>query len=231
MNNSDFEPVRVWRRIHRPEDYAADAAKFVAREIHIPFIFLKPFVPIARKILAGWDDAAIETTALYETPEGKRTLRTFFLITDYSNDAVYGMIERILKRMGVGARLSRNDETDFAWVLLGGVLTDYAESAGVCKRTTRRLNEFRLPLSDYFTATTWETEYVEITNLRTGRVERMYIPARDICTIINWSVNFEEQISCCKSKTIEKGTTEYHEFLKLNAKYHEMKLYRPAANL
>lgn len=231
MKTNESEPTRVWRRIHRPEDYAADAARFVAREIRLPFIFIKPFVPIARRILAGWEDAAVETTALYETPGGKRTLRTFFQITDYSNDAIYGMIEKILKRMGVGAGFSRNDETDFAWVLLGGVLSDYAESAGICRRTARRLNDFRFPLSDYFTATTWEPECVEIANLRTGRVETMCVPACDIDKIVDWAVCFEERISGCKSQNIEPGTAGYEEFMCLDAKYHEMKLYRPAANL
>jgi len=217
-NDGLIEPDKVWRRIHRPEYYAPDAAKFLAKEIGIPFIIVKPFIPLARSVLCRWEDAAVETTALYLLPDGDRVLQTFFKITDYSNAAVYAMLEKILKRLGIGARLSEQyGDMDFAWVLLGGVLEEYATSAGVCRRTTRRLNDFRYPLSDYFTATTWYPDRVEITNLDTGAVNSLDIPSRDIRKIIDWSVKFEESI--CRTDILEPGTAYFDEYLRLTDIY------------
>jgi len=219
----ELEPKTVWRRVHRPEEYAADAAKFVAGELHVPFLVVRPFVPLARALLSKWEDAAVETTALYETPEGGRVLRTFFEITDYSGAAVYNFLEKLLKSLGVGADLAgKYGDTDFAWVLLGGVLDDYARRARVCRKTACALIDFRFPLSDYHTATTWYPDRVEIANLRTGRVETLEIRPGEIKRIVDFTINFENNPLCARPAAVAPGSPEYCEFERLAGIYDEI---------
>lgn len=214
------EPSKVWRRIHRPEEYAADAAKFIASEIKLPSFIMSPFIPLAARLLKSWDDAAVETTAVYELEDSTKVMRTFFSITDYSNDAFYGLAEKILKKLGVGADLSsKYGETDFAWVLLGGVLNEYANYAGISPATAEKLIAFRMPLSDYFTATTWYPDRVEIANLTSGRVESMEVPPSDIEKIVSWTISFENKLCGAKSIRLAPGNPTYDEYLELENTY------------
>lgn len=222
MTNFDTtaKPIKVWRRIHRPEEYAADAAKFIASELKLPNFLMAPFIPLAARFLKSWEDAAVETTAIYEMSDSTRIMRTFFHITDYSNAAFYSLAEKILKKLGVGADLStKYGDTDFAWILLGGVLNEYASYAGISPATSEKLIAFRMPLSDYFTATTWFPDRVEIANMTSGRVESMKVPPSDINKIVDWTISFEKKLCGAKSVHIQPGSPLYDEYLLLEKTY------------
>jgi len=128
--------LRVWRRTHRPEEYASDALSWLATEAGLPPTLALPLRPLAVAILSKWEPAAEETSALLSSEKG-RAFRTFFSITNYSDKAVYSLMEKILRILGIGAnKIKSNQDTEFAWVLLGGVLSDYACRAGVSRNNT-----------------------------------------------------------------------------------------------
>lgn len=213
----------VWRRVHRPEEYVFDVSKFIAREIKIPHALVLPALPIASALLRKWDDAAVEHTQYVVDAEGNRILRTFFKIHNYSNSSVYTLLEDLLQRMGVGRRMrNREPEVDFMWLVLGGVLTDYATCACVSEKSLKTLLDFRLKNSDYLTATTWFHSRVEIANLESGKVDILELPAKDIECIVSWAVDY--QMKCCGKKSCEiaSGHPECVEFDGLMRKYHEV---------
>lgn len=211
---------RIWRCVHRPETFAADVAKYIASEMKLPGVLMAPFVPMAKAMLRGWEDAAVEYTEYAEYVDGSRTLRSIFLIHNYSNSRVYNLIERCLKLMGVGkCDTLECEEVDFAWRLLGGVLSDYASRAGVTGPTTDRLLDFRLRNSDYETVTTWRASSVEIANLNTGRIESLELPARDIEKIVDWAVNWHRRKKTAGYCELKSGSESYIIFDSLMKKY------------
>ncbi len=223
MNIEDTATKRAWYRCHRPEEYAADAAKWLAGEIRVPYLFVSPFVPLVKSMLGNWEPAAEEFTVYYSLPGGTQKLRTFFNITNYSNNKIYGTMESILRRLGVGAeKLKRNPEVDFAWVLLGGVLGDYACRAGISSDSIRKLLDFRLVNSDYLTATTWHTEHVEIVNLATAKVDTLSLPADDIRKVVDWSVRYHENACGTCSMELSESCEQYEELNRLSVKYRDI---------
>ena len=220
MADEKLQPERVWRRVHRPEEYAGAAARWLAAEIGVPRQVLAPFVPLVKSALSRWEPAAEEVSVLVTDPDGGRVFRTFFSITSYSSHAVYGMAERVLRRLGAGrSRLERDPDTEFAWILIGGVLNDYAGRAGLCEDSTCRLLEFRLRNSDYLTATTWFGNCVEIANLETGRVERLELPELEIRKVVDWSVGYHERRAQRTTRRLEPGKPGYEDYLELAAAY------------
>lgn len=223
MSECGGRTVKVWRRAHRPEVYAADAARWMAGETGVPYFALSLFVPLVRTMLSSWEPAADEVSALSESADGTRLLRTFFRITNYSNRAVYGMMEKILKKIGVGkSAMEKRPGTDFAWVLLGGVLNEYGAKAGLCEGSICELLEFRLRNSDYFTATTWYADRVEIANLGTRRVESLELPPGEISKVIDWSVDYHERRRGRGTKRLAPEHPEFNEYLELEVLYKRM---------
>lgn len=218
MANADMERCgrtperRLWHRVHRPEDYVGDVLKYIAGETGVPAGLLMAAGPIARRMVSSWPAAAMETTEYDVFACGRRRLRTVFRISNYSSRAVFQMAEKALRAMGIGAGAGKGDETEFAWVLLGGVLNDYAERAGLRKETTARLLEFRLRNSDYFTMTTWFPECVEIANLDTGRVEYLALPEDDIGRVVDYAVNYLTNIAGRKSRWLRAEDREAGEY-------------------
>ena len=191
--SSEIRERTAWKRTHRPEEYLPDVITYIAGEIRVPRKALMPLAPVARGILRRWEDAAREFTEYTFLEDGARIMRTIFLIHNYSNSAVYAMIEKVLKVIGVGggaAAAPSESDTDFAWVLLGGVLNDYAARAGVSRESTQALLNFRLRNSDYRTVTTWYPDCVEIANLETGGVESLPLPPQDIDHIVDWGMEY-----------------------------------------
>jgi hypothetical protein len=212
----------VWRRTHRPEEYLADVISYIAGEIGVNRHLLMPLAPVARTILRRWDDAAHEFTEYTFFEDGKRIMRTFFLIHNYSNSVVYAMIEKVLKLIGVGKSgqmRSKNSDTDFAWVLLGGVLNDYADRAGVSQASTKALLDFRLRNSDYNTTTTWYPDSVEIANLVSGRVETLAMPVKDINRIVDWGLEYHQSKCHRHYVRVEPDTDPWQDFSPLKERY------------
>jgi hypothetical protein len=219
----------VWKRIHSPEEYASDAAKWMAGEMGLPFIVVSPFVPLIKSIFSRWEPAAEEYSALVHDAGGAPIFRTFFKITNYSNHAVYEMMEGVLKRIGVGrSSLKKKPEIDFKWVLLGGVLGEYGVKAGLCEDSICKLLDFRLRNSDYFTATTWFAERVEIANLISESVESLELPPNEIKRVVDWSINFHK--TCCGRSTtaVTSGCADYRRYMDLDGIYRGVKNQLPA---
>lgn len=220
---SGTQKRRVWRRVHRPEEYAADIAKYLATELKIPYTVMAPFVPLARGVLKRWEDAAVEYTEYISCDQGFVSLRTIFLIHNFSNSAFYGLAERLLCRLGVGRSSGLQcEDTDIAWVLLGGVLNDYAGKAGVSRASTRALLEFRLRNSDYRTATTWYRGRVEIANLATGRVETLELPECDIRRIVAFAIDYHKKKTGGQYMQLNDETHDTLEFQSLMERYREI---------
>ena len=220
---SGTQARQVWRRVHRPEEYAADVAKFLATELKIPYAIMSPFVPIARRVLHRWEDAAVEYTEYISCEQGFVSFRTIFLIHNFSNSAIYGLAERILCRLGVGRSSNLQcSDTDFAWVLLGGVLNDFAGKAGVSRASTNDLLEFRLRNSDYRTVTTWFRDRVEIANLTTGCVETLALPERDILRVVAFALDFHKKKSRGAYMRLSDETAECVEFRSLMERYQKI---------
>jgi hypothetical protein len=214
---------RMWRRVHRPEEYAADMAKFVAVELKLPPAIMIPFVPVARAMMRRWENAGVEYTEHTEFEDGTQKLRTVFLIHNYSNSRIYNLLERCLKMLGVAKRDGLEcADVDYSWRLLGGILMDFASRAGVTKQTTQSLLEFRLCNSDYETATTWRTGEVEIANLRTGRVETLELPPPDVEKIVRWAVGFHKSKRGRAYCEISTESPEFQEFEKLRRRCDEI---------
>lgn len=223
--DSEIREKTVWKRTHRPEEYLPDVITYIAGEIGVNRRLLMPLSPVAGGILRRWDDAAQEFTEYTFHRDGRRIMRTFFLIRNYSNSAVYGMIEKVLKIIGVGksSGMGKNGgDTDFAWVLLGGVLNDYADRAGVSRASTALLLDFRLRNSDYNTVTTWYPDRVEIANLATGRVESLQLPAADINHIVEWGLEYHQTKYRRHYKRVDPDGALWPEFLPLRTRYEQI---------
>ncbi len=213
----------VWRHIHRPEDYASDAGAFVMRELRLPLFLMKPFVPLVQGMVRKWPPAAVETTAFTLFADGSRLLRTYFEITRYDSNGIYVIIERTLKKMGVGAGFLRKYEgIEFVWVLLGGILLDYGKYAGIDDSTARTLVDFRMPLSDYFMAVTWYVDRVEITNMNTGRTDCLSLPPREIAKIVDWASSYQNH-NTPRSAPLPGDARELEHFVSLERIYEEIK--------
>jgi hypothetical protein len=220
MSDCDGRVIKVWKRVHRPEEYAADAARWMAGETGAPYFALSLFVPLVRAVLSSWEPAADEFSILSEDGDGALSLRTFFRITNYTDRAVYGMLENVLKKIGVGkSAMRKQPEVDFAWLLLGGVLNEYGAKAGLCEGSICGLLEFRLRNSDYLTATTWYSDRVEIANLKTGRVETLELPPEEIRKVIDWSVDQHEGRGGQGTKRLSAECPEFSEYIELEALY------------
>lgn len=219
--DSEIREQTVWRRTHRPEEYLPDVISYIAGEIGVNRRVLMPLAPVAGGILRRWDDAATEFTEYIFHHDGRRVMRTYFLIRNYSNSAVYAMIEKTLKIIGVGksVKSGASNGTDFAWVLLGGVLNDYAARAGVSRASTERLLDFRLRNSDYNTVTTWYPECVEIANLVTGRVESLELPSADINRIVDWALEYHQSKFRRHYRRVAPDAEAWPEFLPLRERY------------
>ncbi len=217
MDDSCSENVlRVWKKTHWPEEYASDALSWLASEAGLPRALALPLRPLAAAILSKWEPAAEETSALLSFENG-RAFRTFFSITNYSDKAVYSLMEKMLRILGIGAnRIKSNQDAEFAWVLLGGILSDYACRAGVSRETTRSLLDFRLRNSDYLTATTWFHDHVTITNLKTGRNESLYIPSKDISLIVDFSI-MQHECGVATAASDIPDSKAYSEYIELRA--------------
>jgi hypothetical protein len=208
--------VRVWKKTHRPEEYASDALSWLASESGLPRSLTLPFRPIATAMLSKWEPAADEISALLSSDNG-RVFRTFFSITNYSNKAVYSLMEKMLRMLGIGTKKIESDQDiEFAWILLGGVLADYARRAGVSPETTDVLLDFRLSNSDYLTATTWFHDRVTITNLRTGRNDSLEIPAKDIDLIVDYSI-MRHDCGPANAASGIPGSTAHSEYLEMSS--------------
>ena len=213
----------AWRRSHRPEEYIPDVIHYIAREIKMPRALLMPLTPVARGILRRWEDAAQEFTEYIYYEHGRRVMRTVFMIHNYSNSVVYTMMEKALKIIGVGKSSSlQQDDVDFAWVLLGGVLNDYASRAGVTRATIDALLAFRLRNSDYHTVTTWYPDCVEIANLLSGHVETLALPEKDIRRIVDWALEYHRTKCRRHYKRVQPGTDDREEFDALMKRYEQI---------
>ena len=197
--------------------------RYFARDLKLPQALLMPLSPVARGILKRWEDAAVEYTECVEHEFGGRVLRTIFLIHNYSNSAIYSMAERLLKRIGVGkSAMQGDDDVDFAWVLLGGVLNDFADQAGVSRAATDELLEFRLRNSDYRTVTTWFEDRVEIANLKTGRVENLSLPPGDIDRIVDFALEFHNKKCAVRYEMTDDESADFVEFKSLMERYGQL---------
>jgi hypothetical protein len=202
----------LWRRVHRPEEYTEDLVRYIARDLGLPPALLMPVAPVGRRIAAGLPAAAVETTQFDVFACGRRRLRTVFQIANYSDRSVYQLVERMLKTVGIGRNMKADPDIDFTWLLLGGVLNDYAGRAHLHRDATDKLLAFRLRNSDYFTMTTWFPNCVEIANLTTGRVERIELPPEEIAKVVNYSVGVLKNIAGVKSRSLRPESPEMCEF-------------------
>ncbi|MEW6202530.1 MAG: hypothetical protein AB1546_11170 [bacterium] len=217
----------LWHYIHRPEEYTNDLMSCLAADLRLPNALLTPLLPFINRILRKWDDAAEETTEYIVYEDGTRLLRTVFLITVYPPSLRLNLIGRILRILGVGRTLKADPNTEFGWLLIGNILTNYARRAGIRPATVQKLLEFRLHNSDYFTLTSWFTDCVEIENLKTGKVERLCLEDSEIAKIVDYALHYQKNLRCKKTRPLAPNCPEWEKFYTAVQHYELMKSSQP----
>ncbi|MEW5945171.1 MAG: hypothetical protein AB1742_03135 [bacterium] len=214
---------QMWRRVHRPEEYVDELSRHLAADVRVPYSLIKPLVPAVRRMVSRWEHAAVETTEYFECEKRGRLLRTVFLITDYSDHLVYGVLDKLHRGLLAGRVRKLRGNEDFQWDLLGGVLVDFGRRAGIGNGTIGELLNFRHANSDFHTMTTWFMDRVEIANFRTGKIESLHLPEKEITRIVDYSVGFQREICGKKSRVVLPEEPAWDEFYALMADYEKMK--------
>ncbi len=180
-------PTKVtFTRVHRPEQYTVDLLKYVATEVKVSPGLMVRFAPMANAMLRRWEDAATEYST-FTLKNGKPvSVSTYYNITDYSSNKLFGLFSKLLTLMGVGKQLAA-DDIDIAFVLLGGVLNAYGSAAGLDNKAIKRLDGFRLKNSDFLTNTRFGDGVVTITNLKTKKVDVLDLPDEDVKKIVKYA--------------------------------------------
>lgn len=180
-------PTKVtFTRVHRPEQYTVDLLKYVAVEVKVNPNLMVRFAPMANAMLRRWEDAATEYST-FTLKNGKPvSVSTYYNITDYSSNKLFGLFSKLLTLMGVGKQLAA-DDIDIAFVLLGGVLNAYGTAAGLEHKAIKRLDAFRLKNSDFLTNTRFGDGVVTIINLKTKKVDVLDLPDADVLKIVKYA--------------------------------------------
>jgi hypothetical protein len=195
----------LYTRIHRPEDYTADLLHYVATEVGVNPALMLRLKGIATTILKTWEDAATEySTITYQ--DGKPVgVQTFYHITDYSSNKLFGLFSRLLMLLGVGKEL-RAEDIDISFVLLGGVLNIYGTAAGLKPDEIKALDRFRLVNSDFLTCNEFAKGRVCITNLETGKVDRLAMDPEAVLKIIGYANRFMTSVNKDKYSILPKSS-------------------------
>ena len=213
----------LWHYLHHPEEYTADFLRCLAAELHLSPAIFNLMTPLINRILHKWEHAAVETTEYKVHSDGTRLLRTIFTITQYPSYRILAFMEKVLRALGAGRSIKTPSTKEFGWLLIGGILTDYARRAGVKPSTTQQLLEFRLRNSDHYTLTSWYPDYVEIANLKTAEAERLYLEESEIAKIIDYAVHYQTKIRCKRTRCLSPDCSEWENFYRAIQKYESMK--------
>lgn len=196
----------LYTRVHRPEDYTVDLLRYVAGEVGISPRLMMRLAGVADLILRGWEDAATEySTITYENgkPVG---VQTFYQITDYSSNKLFGLFSKLLAMLGVGKALKEED-IDIAFVLLGGVINIYGVAAGLGPEEIKALDRFRLVNSDFLTCNHFTGNTVTITNLKTMKVDRLTMDEDSVLKIVGYAHYFMTDLNKSKYRVLSKHQT------------------------
>ncbi len=192
----------TYTRVHRPEDYTKDLLRYVATEVNVSPGLMVRFAPMADAMLKRWEDAAVEYS-IFTFKDGKPvSVKTYYKITDYSSNKLFGLFTKLLTLMGVGKSIDAED-IDIAFVLLGGVLNVYGTAAGLDKDAIGQLDGFRLKNSDFLTCSEFGGGVVTITNLETRAVDTLDLDDGDVQKIVAYAHQFMTRDNKDKYRLLE----------------------------